>query len=434
MKNLYDRFIQVGQSDQYSKGENTKIEYLNITLIVLSVLLIASLSTNVINQKWSLLFDTLIYSGCSLSIISIFLLHYFKLPKIARLVFFFAPTLVIASACFILKVTFLLELLNIVFLVIFFNYFSNKRIRYFFGAYQLLVYNFVFFLIHFAGIYENVILFRPLDNVIIYDLLYIGLFFIIGFTTNRIEHEIKQKELALKELRSQIEKTEAAYKSMESFAYVISHDIKAPLTNMTAFAALLQDELEEGETKDLKEYTKYIQKEGTKLSTMVDDVLYFAKLNNDNHADKKVHNNIVQMVGDISGYLKTIYPQSEVLVDTSLPSIYGNASNMKILLQNLIENGLKYNKNETPQVNISSYTNGDKLKIIFEDNGIGISQKHQEKIFQLFGRLHTDSEYKGTGVGLANCKKIVENHLNGQLEVESEIGKGAKFVITLPKN
>ncbi len=432
LKNLFQKVIELGQSDQYSKEENKKIEYLNITLIVLSLLLISTLSTNIINQKWSILFDSIIYMGCSFCIALVALFHFYDRPKAARIAFFFLPILVVAIACLIIKVTFLLELLNIIFLVIFFNYFTGRKVQYFYGAYQLLIYNFIFYLIHFSGLYKNVILFRPIDNLVIYNLMYMSLFFIIRITVERIAHENKQKEWIMKELQDQVVKTEAAYKSMESFAYVISHDIKAPLNSMNAFAALLEQGIGKKNTEELKLYSHYINSEGKKLATMIDEVLYFAKLSNTNQTEKMVENHIPKMVDEITTYLLTLYPKAQISCNTDIPFIYGGASKIKMLLQNLIENGLKYNRSESAKVNIRSETTDHLVKLIIEDNGIGIAKKNQDRIFELFKRLHTNKEYEGTGVGLANCKKIVEHHLKGKLTVDSELGKGSKFVIALP--
>ncbi len=432
LKNIFTKFIKVGQSDQYDKVENKKIEYLNITLIVLSLLLVSSLSTNIINQKWSILFDSIIYMGCSFCIALVALFHFYDRPKAARIAFFFLPILVIAIACLIIKVTFLLELLNIIFLVIFFNYFAGRKVQYFYGAYQLLIYNFVFYLIHFSGRYTNAILSYPINNFINYNLIYIGLFFIIRITIERIAYENKQKEQAMKELQNQVVKTQAAYESMESFAYVISHDIKAPLNSMNAFAALLEQGIGKKSTEELKLYSHYINSEGNKLATMIDEVLYFAQLSSANETEKMVENHIPKMVDEITTYLLPLYPTAQISCSANIPLIYGGASKIKMLLQNLIENGLKYNRSKPARVNIKSEATDRLVKLIIEDNGIGIAKKNQDRIFELFKRLHTNKEYEGTGVGLANCKKIVEHHLKGKLTVESEVGKGSKFVIALP--
>jgi light-regulated signal transduction histidine kinase (bacteriophytochrome) len=104
-----------------------------------------------------------------------------------------------------------------------------------------------------------------------------------------------------------------------------------------------------------------------------------------------------------------------------------------LLFQNLITNALKFNTTEAPTVTISAKSEKDCTHFKITDNGIGIKQEHHEKIFDIFQRLHTESEFKGTGIGLAHCRKVVETH-NGSIWVDSEFGKGSTFNFTISKS
>jgi len=118
----------------------------------------------------------------------------------------------------------------------------------------------------------------------------------------------------------------------------------------------------------------------------------------------------------------------------ALPLINGYATELKQLFQNLITNAIKFRKKETsPTINISVQRAGECWQFAFKDNGIGIEEKHNEKIFAIFKRLHTRTEYEGSGIGLSYCKKIVELH-NGRIWVESKVGEGSTFCFTLPQN
>jgi len=117
----------------------------------------------------------------------------------------------------------------------------------------------------------------------------------------------------------------------------------------------------------------------------------------------------------------------------NLPTIKGNKTQMYQLFNNLIANGLKYNKNgKDARVEVFSSDRDEVWEITVKDNGIGIEPRHQEQIFEVFRRLHRKEEYPGTGIGLSICKKIVENH-HGTIEVDSAIGKGTAFTFTLLK-
>lgn len=117
----------------------------------------------------------------------------------------------------------------------------------------------------------------------------------------------------------------------------------------------------------------------------------------------------------------------------ALPIIMTDQTQIYQVFQNLVSNAIKFQKEKNiPRIHISSNKMGDKWKIGVHDNGIGINSEHQEKIFKIFNRLHTHDEYKGTGIGLSICKKIIERH-KGKIWVESQPGEGSTFFFTLPK-
>jgi light-regulated signal transduction histidine kinase (bacteriophytochrome) len=127
-----------------------------------------------------------------------------------------------------------------------------------------------------------------------------------------------------------------------------------------------------------------------------------------------------------------IFEAKAVVKVHPLPVITGNKSLLNQLFMNLVGNALKYRGDKKPEIEIGSTEEQDKWMFYVKDNGIGIDPRHYEKIFIIFQRIHARSEYSGTGIGLAICKKIVEKH-NGNIWVESEPGKGSTFFFTIPK-
>ncbi len=123
--------------------------------------------------------------------------------------------------------------------------------------------------------------------------------------------------------------------------------------------------------------------------------------------------------------------KAEIIIDEPLPTITGDPSQMVHVFQNLITNGIKFNDKKTPDIHISSQINRNECLFKVSDNGIGIATEYQEKIFEIFKRLHDRQEYPGTGIGLAICQKIIERH-GGKIWVESEMGKGSTFYFNIP--
>ena len=122
--------------------------------------------------------------------------------------------------------------------------------------------------------------------------------------------------------------------------------------------------------------------------------------------------------------------EAKVTHDT-LPTVKADATQLSLLLQNLISNAIKFHGEQAPRVHVSAHRNNGVWRFAVQDNGIGIKSDFQDRIFEVFRRLHSRSKYDGTGMGLAICKKIVERH-GGRIWVESEVGQGATFFFTMP--
>lgn len=246
------------------------------------------------------------------------------------------------------------------------------------------------------------------------------------------ELRVTNEELinAQEELSKAVEKLEISNKELEQFAYVASHDLQEPLRMVSSFTQLLERRYKNQLDNDADDYIYYIVEGAQRMKELIDDLLAFSRLNTQIKEFELV--NLDTAVNNVISYLRTSIDEvnADVTCDL-LPIVRGDPTQIIQLLQNLIANGIKFHGDDPPRIHISAAEKGDRWLIGVRDNGIGIDTSHQKQIFNVFKRLHPNSEYPGTGIGLSICKRIVERH-NGKIWVESEPGKGSTFYFTLP--
>jgi signal transduction histidine kinase len=232
----------------------------------------------------------------------------------------------------------------------------------------------------------------------------------------------------LKSFNFQLEQTN---KELERFAYIASHDLKAPLRNIISFTNLIERKLANSEDTDLREYLRFVVENARQMNTLIKDVLEFSQLDSNEgyHYELTDLNESVYMA--IKNLQENIAEKKAVISVEELPQMNTSPMHIVQLLQNLIGNGLKYNESETPEIHITCVRERGQYKFSVQDNGIGISKEFHEQIFEMFRRLHPPSRYKGTGIGLAICHKIIQR-LGGKIWLESEPGKGSVFYFTIP--
>jgi PAS domain S-box-containing protein len=246
--------------------------------------------------------------------------------------------------------------------------------------------------------------------------------------TNR---ELEEKNLAL----------ERSNKELESFSYVASHDLQEPLRKIRTFSGLAQKNMQN--ERETKKYFKKIDSSAERMSDLIKAVLNYSRLSKrDEHFVKTDLNQILKNVK--ADYELLIEEKKAIIKSNKLPVITGVPLQLNQLFSNLIGNSIKFSEKK-PVIKISArIIEADKMplhpdirpgnsyaELIFKDNGIGFEQQYSDQIFTIFKRLHGNQSYSGTGIGLALCKKIVENH-RGFIAVQSEPGNGAEFFIYLP--
>lgn len=246
----------------------------------------------------------------------------------------------------------------------------------------------------------------------------------------KVSIDISKMIEAQNALTETLEKLEKSNSELSQFAYIASHDLQEPLNTLIGFTDLLKQKFNDENDEQIKMFITLITEAARRMKTLIKCILEYSRI-----GQKKDYRalNTLTVINLVLTDLQAYINERNVIIEYGqLPElIYGNETELGMLFQNLISNAIKFNNNEKPFVRISAIEKNDFIQFCVEDNGIGMDKNFHNKIFEIFQRLHPKSEFDGTGIGLSNCKKVVESH-NGKIWVESEIGKGSKFFFTLP--
>lgn len=233
---------------------------------------------------------------------------------------------------------------------------------------------------------------------------------------------------AMVEAREKLEAVVAKNKELEEFAYLASHDLREPLNTIRSYADLLESE--HNLDPDMQQYISFIKSSADRLNNLIQDLLEHSRIGSHGPAQMVGFGTVLQEV--LQDLQATILDTKAKVIIGEMPTLWAYPKDIRLLFQNLISNAIKFQKpGEVPAVKVSAEKTRDAWHFIVQDNGIGIEERFQERVFLIFQRLHTDMEYEGTGIGLAHCKKIVDLH-GGKLWLESEFGNGSKFHFTIP--
>lgn len=236
----------------------------------------------------------------------------------------------------------------------------------------------------------------------------------------------------IEERRRKEDQLRRSNEELERFAYVASHDLQEPLRKVAGFTALLQKRYEGRLDKDADEIIQYAVDGATRMQMLIKDILAYSRV-----GSKELHrvpvdaNATMELVRSDLG--EPIREQKALVTWEGLPTVRVDASQLRQVLQNLVENAIKYrHPSRRPKVHVSASEEGNAWHFQVKDNGQGIPDDKREEIFGIFRRLH-GQELPGTGIGLAVAKKAVERH-GGKIWVESQVGKGSTFHFTIPRS
>ncbi|MEO6861408.1 MAG: PAS domain S-box protein [Microcoleus sp.] len=249
--------------------------------------------------------------------------------------------------------------------------------------------------------------------------------------------DISERKLVQKLLQASLE-TQTRYaeeltrsnSELEQFAYVASHDLQAPLNTIAGYAKLLEKRFHNQLDAQAIKFLDNIVNSCVRMQTLIDALLEYSRVGSSQKRFDLIDCNLV--FEDACANLQLTIRQNQASVTRAdLPRIAGDCFQLLQLFQNLIGNAIKYRSSEAPVVLLGASRQGDNWVFSVQDNGIGIAEQHHPRIFQIFQRLHTQTEYSGTGIGLAICQRIVDRH-GGRLWVESEPDRGSTFYFSIP--
>jgi signal transduction histidine kinase len=258
-------------------------------------------------------------------------------------------------------------------------------------------------------------------------------------TVSRDLRRQKSDELKLRASAADLERRvaertralEVSNRELEAFSYSVSHDLRAPIRHINGFTELLEKHALEALDARSMHYLQTIKIAAKQAGTLIDDLLAFSRVSRTEVNLKEVD------LAEITGIARL-----EVIAEAGgrqiewqikkLPKVVGDPAMLRLVMRNLLSNAMKYSKRQAqPVVEIGSTTHDAEVEVYVKDNGVGFDMTHVDKLFGVFQRLHRSEDFEGTGIGLANVRRIVERH-GGHTWAEGAVGQGATFRFTLP--
>jgi len=256
---------------------------------------------------------------------------------------------------------------------------------------------------------------------------------------NEMLEEIRQQEAALRGAQDELEQRvvertaqlQAANGELEAFSYSVSHDLRAPIRHIAGFAEILEAD-GAGLNEAGRRHLKKIAQAAARMGELIDDLLVFSRMGR-----SELQAATVSLADLLKEVLKEAQPDVQRPIDwriDPLPTVHGDAAMLRLVFANLVSNAMKYTaKSEHPRIEIGVDRDEDREVVIrVRDNGVGFDMAYVSKLFGVFQRLHRADEFEGTGIGLANVRRIINRH-GGRTWAEGELGHGAAFYFSLPK-
>ena len=251
--------------------------------------------------------------------------------------------------------------------------------------------------------------------------------------TAKLEEAGRLLSERVQELKDSREELVALNRELEAFSYSVSHDLRAPLRHVSGFAALLTDTASASLNADSKRLLKTIVDAAGRMGCLIDDLLGFSRIGRTPLSRSRV--DLDRLLQEARDEITAEHPQSPIVWRVNgLPTVSGDPALLRLVLVNLLSNAAKYSATRSPaEIEVGTVpTDADEAVLFVRDNGVGFDMQYGHKLFGVFQRLHSAEEFEGTGIGLANVKRIVHRH-GGRVWAESAVDRGATFFVALPR-
>ncbi|MGD9200842.1 MAG: ATP-binding protein [Chitinispirillia bacterium] len=249
-------------------------------------------------------------------------------------------------------------------------------------------------------------------------------------TKTRLRNEIKSRKDTQESLLDYSDKLKKSNQELEQFAFIVSHDLQEPLRMVSSYIKLIEIRYKGKLDKEGHEFIDFAVDGAKRMQVLIKDLLAYSRVAEEGKSFDLTECRAVYEKTTKNLEISIKEHEAKVTCDV-LPQVLADESQLVQLFQNLIGNALKFCKDRLPEIHVSAEKEGKFWKFGIHDNGIGIASEYQERVFQVFERLHSTENYKGTGIGLATCKKIVERN-GGKIWFDSKVGKGTTFWFTIP--
>ncbi len=248
---------------------------------------------------------------------------------------------------------------------------------------------------------------------------------------DELKTEVERRRKAEQELQDSLVELQQSNEDLNMFASAASHDLQAPMRRIAMFARILADTCNGCSSEEGQQHIQRIAVSAERMQTLISDLLYYARIGREELAKSPA--DLKHVVTEVSTLLEVPIQESGTeIVTGDLPTLPVHEGLISSVFQNLLSNAIKFHGEASPRIEVSAKRKDDEWVVAIHDNGIGMEQEHLDSVFAAFRRLHSASDYPGTGIGLAVCKRIIERH-GGRMWAESEKGKGSTFYFSLPR-
>ncbi|MDJ1431063.1 ATP-binding protein [Halostagnicola sp. A-GB9-2] len=232
------------------------------------------------------------------------------------------------------------------------------------------------------------------------------------------------------ERREYQQQLERSNERLEQFAHSVSHDLQEPLRMVSSYLQLLEQRYGDELDEDAEEFIKYAVDGADRMESMIEGLLTFSRI--DAQGDTFEPVNLEEIIDEALANLEMRIEETaaEITVE-SLPTVRGDPNQLRLVFQNLLDNAIQYSGDGSPRITISSEREGEEWTLSVSDEGIGIDHEDEDRVFEMFQRLHSHEEYVGSGIGLTICRRILERH-GGEIWIDSAPGDGTTISFTLP--